>query len=103
MVECSSFLTCYHDALVSLHRHSCLHDVFSSFLAENLQNLIFTHLGNGSCQPEDVSGSGLPRRAETFGGYDSSPSVSNKSKKGAIQRSSERRGSLRCFSVQTTR
>ncbi|XP_064898532.1 rho guanine nucleotide exchange factor 18 isoform X3 [Columba livia] len=35
--------------------------------------------GNGSCQPEDVSGSGLPRRAETFGGYDSSPSVSNKS------------------------
>ncbi|XP_064898530.1 rho guanine nucleotide exchange factor 18 isoform X2 [Columba livia] len=47
--------------------------------AENLQNLIFTHLGNGSCQPEDVSGSGLPRRAETFGGYDSSPSVSNKS------------------------
>ncbi|NXP52540.1 ARHGI factor, partial [Heliornis fulica] len=47
--------------------------------AENLQNLIFTHLGNGSCQPEDGSGSGLPRRAETFGGYDSSPSVSNKS------------------------
>ncbi|NXW91786.1 ARHGI factor, partial [Alopecoenas beccarii] len=47
--------------------------------AENLQNLIFTHLGNGSCQPEDVSGSGLPRRAETFGGYDSSPSISNKS------------------------
>ncbi|KFP64562.1 Rho guanine nucleotide exchange factor 18, partial [Cariama cristata] len=47
--------------------------------AENLQNLIFTHLGNGTCQPEDGSGSGLPRRAETFGGYDSSPSVSNKS------------------------
>ncbi|NXQ82877.1 ARHGI factor, partial [Nyctibius grandis] len=47
--------------------------------AENLQNLIFTHLGNGSCQPEDGSGSGLPRRAETFGGYDSSPSVSKKS------------------------
>ncbi|NXX03597.1 ARHGI factor, partial [Larus smithsonianus] len=47
--------------------------------AENLQNLIFTHLGNGSCQPEDGSGSGLPRRAETFGGYDSSPSISNKS------------------------
>ncbi|KFP38184.1 Rho guanine nucleotide exchange factor 18, partial [Chlamydotis macqueenii] len=47
--------------------------------AENLQNLIFTHLGNGSCQPEDGTGSGLPRRAETFGGYDSSPSVSNKS------------------------
>ncbi|NXU55733.1 ARHGI factor, partial [Turnix velox] len=47
--------------------------------AENLQNLIFTHLGSGSHQPEDVSGSGLPRRAETFGGYDSSPSISNKS------------------------
>ncbi|NXV35564.1 ARHGI factor, partial [Rissa tridactyla] len=47
--------------------------------AENLQNLIFTHLGNGSCQPEDGSGSGLPRRAETFGAYDSSPSISNKS------------------------
>uniref|UniRef100_A0A8C4UHV0 Rho guanine nucleotide exchange factor 18 n=1 Tax=Falco tinnunculus TaxID=100819 RepID=A0A8C4UHV0_FALTI len=47
--------------------------------AENLQNFIFTHLGSGSCQPEDGSGSGLPRRAETFGGYDSSPSISNKS------------------------
>ncbi|NXI60279.1 ARHGI factor, partial [Chloroceryle aenea] len=47
--------------------------------AENLQNLIFTHLGNGSCQPEESSGSGLPRRAETFGGYDSSPSVANRS------------------------
>ncbi|NWX79377.1 ARHGI factor, partial [Alca torda] len=47
--------------------------------AENLQNLILTQLGNGSCQPEDGSGSGLPRRAETFGGYDSSPSISNKS------------------------
>ncbi|XP_055563816.1 rho guanine nucleotide exchange factor 18 isoform X2 [Falco cherrug] len=47
--------------------------------AENLQNFIFTHLGSGSCHPEDGSGSGLPRRAETFGGYDSSPSISNKS------------------------
>ncbi|XP_054252319.1 rho guanine nucleotide exchange factor 18 isoform X1 [Indicator indicator] len=47
--------------------------------AENLQNLIFTHFGSGSSQPEDDSGSGLPRRAETFGGYDSSPSVSHKS------------------------
>ncbi|NXM68582.1 ARHGI factor, partial [Serilophus lunatus] len=47
--------------------------------AENLQNLIFTHFGSGSCQPEDGSESGLPRRAETFGGYDSSPSVSSKS------------------------
>ncbi|NWX17086.1 ARHGI factor, partial [Aegotheles bennettii] len=47
--------------------------------AENLQNLIFIHFGNGSCQPEDGSGAGLPRRAETFGGYDSSPSISHKS------------------------
>ncbi|KAM9265295.1 rho guanine nucleotide exchange factor 18 [Morus bassanus] len=47
--------------------------------AENLQNLIFTHLSNGPCQPEDGSGSGLPRRAETFGEYDSSPPVSSKS------------------------
>ncbi|XP_057256292.1 rho guanine nucleotide exchange factor 18 isoform X4 [Pezoporus wallicus] len=47
--------------------------------AENLQNLILTHLGSGSCQPEDGSGLGLPRRAETFGGYDSSPSISTKS------------------------
>ncbi|NXC71695.1 ARHGI factor, partial [Anhinga anhinga] len=47
--------------------------------AENLQNLIFTHLSNGSCQPEDGSASGLPRRAETFGECDSSPPVSNKS------------------------
>jgi len=54
--------------------------MFSSFLAENLQNLIFTHLGNGSCQSEESYAAGLPRRAETFGGYDS-PSISNKSKK----------------------
>ncbi|KFZ48668.1 Rho guanine nucleotide exchange factor 18, partial [Podiceps cristatus] len=47
--------------------------------AENLQNLIFTHLSNGSGQPEDGSGTGLQRRADTFGGYDSSPSISNKS------------------------
>ncbi|XP_065604900.1 rho guanine nucleotide exchange factor 18 isoform X1 [Cyrtonyx montezumae] len=45
--------------------------------AENLQNLIFTHLGNGSCQSEDSYAGGLPRRAETFGGYDS-PSISSK-------------------------
>lgn len=59
-------------------------DRFSSSLAENLQNLIFTHFGSGSSQPEDGSDSALPRRAETFGGYDSSPLVSHKSKKGPI-------------------
>ncbi|XP_052555649.1 rho guanine nucleotide exchange factor 18 isoform X2 [Tympanuchus pallidicinctus] len=45
--------------------------------AENLQNLIFTHLGNGSCQSEESCAVGLPRRAETFGGSDSA-SISNK-------------------------
>ncbi|NWZ26768.1 ARHGI factor, partial [Asarcornis scutulata] len=63
--------------------------------AENLQNLIITHLGNGSCQPEDSCAPGLPRRAETFGGYDSSPSISNNSKKeglGGDQRQWDWRG-----------
>uniref|UniRef100_A0A8C6ZNP6 Rho/Rac guanine nucleotide exchange factor 18 n=1 Tax=Nothoprocta perdicaria TaxID=30464 RepID=A0A8C6ZNP6_NOTPE len=46
--------------------------------AQNLQNFILTHLGSGFGQPEESFGSGLPRRAETFGGYDSSPSISNK-------------------------
>ncbi|KFV99055.1 Rho guanine nucleotide exchange factor 18, partial [Eurypyga helias] len=73
--------------------------------AENLQNLIFTHLGNGSCQPEDGSGSGLPRRAETFGGYDSSSSLSNKSgsfrnNSGGDQRQWDWRGSAVSSDVQ---
>ncbi|GAB0200629.1 rho guanine nucleotide exchange factor 18 [Grus japonensis] len=73
--------------------------------AENLQNLIFTHLGNGSCQPEDGSGSGLPRRAETFGGYDSSPSISNKSgsfrkNSGSDQRQCDWRGPAVSSDVQ---
>ncbi|KAM6369111.1 rho guanine nucleotide exchange factor 18 [Pluvialis apricaria] len=73
--------------------------------AENLQNLIFTHLGNGSCQPEDGSGSGLPRRAETFGGYDSSPSISSKSgsfrkNSGGDQRQWEWRGPAVSSDVQ---
>ncbi|NXG77039.1 ARHGI factor, partial [Baryphthengus martii] len=73
--------------------------------AENLQNLIFTHLGSGSCQPEDSSGSGLPRRAETFGGYDSSPSISNKSgsfrkNSGADQRQWDWRGPAVSSDVQ---
>ncbi|XP_032094177.1 rho guanine nucleotide exchange factor 18 isoform X1 [Thamnophis elegans] len=37
---------------------------------ESLQNLIFTQLASASSHPEDSSGSGLLRRAETFGGYD---------------------------------
>ncbi|NXJ11892.1 ARHGI factor, partial [Odontophorus gujanensis] len=70
--------------------------------AENLQNLIFTHLGNGSCQSEDSYAGGLPRRAETFGGYDS-PSVSNKSKKeelGTDQRQWDCRGPAVSSDVQ---
>ncbi|XP_041086771.1 rho guanine nucleotide exchange factor 18 isoform X2 [Polyodon spathula] len=45
---------------------------------ENLQNLLISH-GRTSWQAEDGLGSsGLPRRAETFGGYESSPTVVNK-------------------------
>ncbi|NXM62580.1 ARHGI factor, partial [Illadopsis cleaveri] len=68
--------------------------------AENLQDFIFTHFGSASCQPED--GSGLPRRAETFGGYDSSPSVSTKSRKnsGGDQRQWDWRGPALSSDVQ---
>ncbi|XP_015507374.1 rho guanine nucleotide exchange factor 18 isoform X2 [Parus major] len=69
--------------------------------AENLQDFIFTHFGNASCQPED--GSGLPRRAETFGGYDSSPSVSSKSGRknsGGDQRQWDWRGPALSSDVQ---
>ncbi|NXN02099.1 ARHGI factor, partial [Sylvia borin] len=68
--------------------------------AENLQDFIFTHFGSASCQPED--GSGLPRRAETFGGYDSSPSVSSKSRKnsGGDQRQWDWRGPALTSDVQ---
>ncbi|NWZ69237.1 ARHGI factor, partial [Acrocephalus arundinaceus] len=68
--------------------------------AENLQDFIFTHFGSASCQPE--SGSGLPRRAETFGGYDSSPSVSSKSRKnsGGDQRQWDWRGPALSSDVQ---
>ncbi|NXY35890.1 ARHGI factor, partial [Pomatorhinus ruficollis] len=68
--------------------------------AENLQDFIFTHFGSASCQPED--GSGLPRRAETFGGYDSSPSVSSKSRKnsGGDQRQWDWRGPALSSDVQ---
>ncbi|XP_061457336.1 rho guanine nucleotide exchange factor 18 isoform X2 [Rhineura floridana] len=38
---------------------------------ESLQSLIFTQLGNATARPEDTCGSSLLRRAETFGGYDS--------------------------------
>ncbi|NWV06597.1 ARHGI factor, partial [Ptilonorhynchus violaceus] len=71
--------------------------------AENLQNFIFTHFGSGSCQPEDGSGSGLPRRAETFGGYDSSPSVSSRSGRknsGGDQRQWDWRGPALSSDVQ---
>ncbi|XP_067417255.1 rho guanine nucleotide exchange factor 18 isoform X2 [Emydura macquarii macquarii] len=45
---------------------------------ENLQNLIFTQLANVTYHPEESCGSGLPRRAETFGGYDSTTTMPNK-------------------------
>ncbi|NXO24060.1 ARHGI factor, partial [Cisticola juncidis] len=68
--------------------------------AENLQDFIFTHFGSASCQRED--GSGLPRRAETFGGYDSSPSISSKSRKnsGGEQRQWDWRGPALSSDVQ---
>ncbi|NWV21202.1 ARHGI factor, partial [Origma solitaria] len=69
--------------------------------AESLQNFIFTHFGSGSC--EDGSGSGLPRRAETFGGHDSSPSVSSKTGRknsGGDQRQWDWRGPALSSDVQ---
>uniref|UniRef100_A0A8C3MNS5 Rho/Rac guanine nucleotide exchange factor 18 n=1 Tax=Geospiza parvula TaxID=87175 RepID=A0A8C3MNS5_GEOPR len=67
--------------------------------AENLQEFIFTHFGSASCQPED--GSGLPRRAETFGGYDSSPSISSGRKgSGGDQRQWDWRGPALSSDVQ---
>ncbi|XP_074834696.1 rho guanine nucleotide exchange factor 18 [Carettochelys insculpta] len=45
---------------------------------ENLQNLIFMQLANVPSRFEDSCGSGLPRRAETFGGYDSTTTMPNK-------------------------
>ncbi|KAM6465868.1 rho guanine nucleotide exchange factor 18 isoform 2-T2 [Liasis olivaceus] len=51
---------------------------------ESLQNLIFTQLGSASSHPEDSSGSGLLRRAETFGGYDST--MTSLSKTGSFKK-----------------
>ncbi|XP_053869393.1 rho guanine nucleotide exchange factor 18 isoform X2 [Malaclemys terrapin pileata] len=73
---------------------------------ENLQNLIFTHLANGTGRSEDSCGLGLPRRAETFGGYDSTTTVPNKNgsfkKKvcGNDQRLRDRRGPAISSDVQ---
>ncbi|KAG9350663.1 hypothetical protein JZ751_024552 [Albula glossodonta] len=46
---------------------------------ENLQNLLLSGVRDSTPCPEDTQGSGvLPRRADTFGGYDSSPTILNK-------------------------
>ncbi|KAJ1085558.1 hypothetical protein NDU88_005688 [Pleurodeles waltl] len=46
---------------------------------ENLQNLMFTHLGSLPIQTEESSGnSGSLKRAETFGGYDSLPTTGSR-------------------------
>uniref|UniRef100_A0A8C0VNZ0 Rho/Rac guanine nucleotide exchange factor 18 n=1 Tax=Cyanistes caeruleus TaxID=156563 RepID=A0A8C0VNZ0_CYACU len=68
--------------------------------AENLQDFIFTHFGSASCQPED--GSGLPRRAETFGGYDSnsSPLSGGRKNSGGDQRQWDWRGPALSSDVQ---
>ncbi|XP_042300513.1 rho guanine nucleotide exchange factor 18-like [Sceloporus undulatus] len=48
---------------------------------ESLQNWIFTQFGSGvSPRPEEPCGSGSLRRAETFGGYDSTGASLGKSK-----------------------
>ncbi|XP_034293467.1 rho guanine nucleotide exchange factor 18 isoform X2 [Pantherophis guttatus] len=61
---------------------------------ESLQNLIFTQLASASSHPEDSSGSGLLRRAETFGGYDSAMTAGSFKKKvcGGEQRVPDQRG-----------
>ncbi|XP_039194439.1 rho guanine nucleotide exchange factor 18 isoform X1 [Crotalus tigris] len=48
---------------------------------ESLQNLIFTQLASASSRPEDPSGPGSLRRAETFGGYDSAMTAGSFKKK----------------------
>ncbi|KAM3855392.1 rho guanine nucleotide exchange factor 18 isoform 2-T2 [Vipera latastei] len=48
---------------------------------ESLQKLIFTQLASASSRPEDSSGPGLLRRAETFGGYDSATTAGSFKKK----------------------
>uniref|UniRef100_A0AAX7UB09 Rho/rac guanine nucleotide exchange factor (GEF) 18b n=1 Tax=Astatotilapia calliptera TaxID=8154 RepID=A0AAX7UB09_ASTCA len=57
---------------------------------ENLQNLLQSGVREGPPAParwEEGSGSGvLPRRADTFGGYDSSPAIFNKSESTAHHR-----------------
>ncbi|XP_041085018.1 rho guanine nucleotide exchange factor 18-like [Polyodon spathula] len=53
--------------------------LYVKYSFENLQNLLISHGRDVSWQPEDGLGSsGLPQRAETFGGYESSPTVMNK-------------------------
>lgn len=49
---------------------------------ENLQNLLQSGVREEApvSDPEDVGGSGVPpRRADTFGGYDSNPTILSKS------------------------
>ncbi|XP_030395879.1 rho guanine nucleotide exchange factor 18 [Gopherus evgoodei] len=73
---------------------------------ENLQNLIFTQLANVTCHSEDSCGLGLPRRAETFGGYDSTTTVPNKNGSfkttvcGSDQRLRDGRGAVVSSDVQ---
>lgn len=57
-------------------------DIYLCASVENLQNLLQSRSNEeaSTSRPEDGSGSGaLPRRAVTFGGYDSNPTVLSKS------------------------
>ena len=51
---------------------------FYSTSVENLQNLLQSGVKEDTLCVEEVSGA-LPRRADTFGGYDSSPNITNNS------------------------
>ena len=47
---------------------------------ENLQNLLLSGVTELAPRPEGLGSGAMPRRADTFEGYDSSPTILNKSK-----------------------
>lgn len=54
---------------------------------ENLQNLLQSGVREEAPAPRSEEGSGsgvLPRRADTFGGYDSNPTILNKSESSTL-------------------
>uniref|UniRef100_I3J075 Rho/Rac guanine nucleotide exchange factor 18 n=1 Tax=Oreochromis niloticus TaxID=8128 RepID=I3J075_ORENI len=67
---------------------------------ENLQNLLQSGVREGPPAParwEEGNGSGvLPRRADTFGGYDSTPAIFNKSESSTLRAAKNCSSSSRC-------